>query len=357
MGLNSSRLVSWSLSLAFLSGTLFAAPQLRLEETTVGPVSIPAGQDGLLQTVEAYNAGDGGLQLAVQSSDAWLEAAIGANRACSSRAGICTPINIRPRTAGLAKGIHTGTVTVLDPNAVDAPQTITVTVQMDGGVPDQVELYVTPNGGSDTFGFQTNTELTFTTATQAGGPWLSMSLEAGGSFRFVLPYTIRARHPAGLAEGVYNGTVNINNSAFAPNIKAVPVSMQVTSQPIALLNANELNPVLAADSLEMGQWLVINNRGLGNLTITSAEAELLNGEGWLTLEPLEGTTFINVKANPAGLAPGLYQATITVQTNAVNSPHVVPVNLTVEAQQGPISGFQGVGEQRHLRGWSGGGPG
>lgn len=72
-----------------LAASLLAAPKLRLMNTTVGPISIAAGASGPTQTVEAFNAGDIPIQIALQ-----------------------TPL--------LAKGMYTGTVTVNDPNAVDS---------------------------------------------------------------------------------------------------------------------------------------------------------------------------------------------------------------------------------------------
>src|SRR5690348_7905539 len=54
-----------------LPGLLSAAPKLRLSASTVGPLSIAQGTNGATQTVEAYNAGDGSLGLALKSSVSW----------------------------------------------------------------------------------------------------------------------------------------------------------------------------------------------------------------------------------------------------------------------------------------------
>src|SRR5687768_17906644 len=54
-----------------------AVPQLRLSQTTVGPLSVAQGAD-TTSTVEAQNVGDGSLNLQVASSAAWLTAAAGA---------------------------------------------------------------------------------------------------------------------------------------------------------------------------------------------------------------------------------------------------------------------------------------
>ena len=47
--------------LSSLFGSLVAAPKLRLSTSTIGPYSIAVGANGAVQTLEAWNAGDGAL--------------------------------------------------------------------------------------------------------------------------------------------------------------------------------------------------------------------------------------------------------------------------------------------------------
>ncbi len=150
---------------------LSAAPRLRLVSSTVGPVSIAAGSNGSAQTVEAYNAADGSLNLSLTSSAAWIAGSVGAQRACSSRSGTCTPLQFALNTSALPAGTATGIVTVSDPNAVNAPQTITVTVQIGGGVPASLAVYAAPGGTRD-LDFTTNRQLGATVKTNDGGAWL-----------------------------------------------------------------------------------------------------------------------------------------------------------------------------------------
>ena len=90
---------------------------------------------------------------------------MGAQRACASRQGVCTPLQLALNTASLPAGMATGIVTVFDPNAVDAPQTITVTVQMGGAVPNSMDVYVAPGGTRD-LTFSTNGQLGTTAKTK-----------------------------------------------------------------------------------------------------------------------------------------------------------------------------------------------
>jgi uncharacterized protein (TIGR03437 family) len=51
---------------------------------------------------------------------------------------------------------------------------------------------------------------------------------------------------------------------------------------------------------------------------------------------------VAVHADPAGLNPGLYTGTVTLTSNAVNSPLRIPVSFEVVTQGPPRSAFQGV---------------
>src|ERR1039458_2589298 len=82
---------------------LSAAPRLRLVSSTVGPVSIAQGANGSAQTVEAYNAADGSLNLSFSYSVPWIVVTEGAQRACSTTAAatICTPLRSEEHTSEL----------------------------------------------------------------------------------------------------------------------------------------------------------------------------------------------------------------------------------------------------------------
>ncbi len=54
--------------LLIFTGSVAAAPKLRLSDTAVGPYSIAMGANGSTQVIEAWNAGDGALSLGLSSS-------------------------------------------------------------------------------------------------------------------------------------------------------------------------------------------------------------------------------------------------------------------------------------------------
>ncbi len=338
MGVVARGALGWTLLATGLAAVAAAAPKLRLTETTVGPVSIAAGQNGAARTVEAYNAGDGALALSVSSSVAWISPSVGGARNCTSRAGSCLPVQIGFSTASLAPGAHTGTVTVSDPNALDAPQTISVTVQMGGGVPDRLELFVPPNGSAEAT-FSTNSRLQWNATTQSGGNWLSLAVDGVGTFRFVMPYRVTARHQSGMAEASYSGSIAISGSTLAAENKTVGVTMRVTSQPIAQASPRPLAARIAQNASKQRANIVLANAGLGTLALAGATA---SGGNWLAAEPVAGYNVVAVTLDTTGLSPGLYQGSVSIASNAANSPLAVPVELEVVAQAAPRAFAQGV---------------
>lgn len=324
---------------------LFAAPVLRLSDTTIGPVSIVAGQDGPTRSVEFTNAGDGTLNIALRSSATWAVPTAGTPRQCSIFAGSanCTPINVELKTASLTKGTYTAAVTASDPNALDAPQTIIVTVIIGGSIPDAVTLYVTPDAGSrDSARMTTNGLLVGAPATATGGPWLSLEFEGQGSFAFVLPYAVVAKNPGGLAEGSYNGTLAITSATQPVDNKTVNATMRVTTQPILTLNSDSISLRAAAGAPTQIANLVGTNRGRGTLSLTAPTVAITSGAGWLTADLVAGTNIVQVKASVGSLSPGSYTGTVTINSNAVNGPTTVPVNFEVVEKGNPVLTARGV---------------
>src|SRR5262245_283094 len=151
LGLQKRRLgVGLRTAVLILSGVglTHAAPVLRLVGSAVGPVPARAGAAAATQSVEAYNIGDGSLSLRATASVPWIAATVGNSRNCVTtiNSSQCIPVLIALNTGSLANGMFTGIVTVEDPNAVDAPQTITVTVRV-----GPIDLYVAPGTARDTY--------------------------------------------------------------------------------------------------------------------------------------------------------------------------------------------------------------
>lgn len=321
-----------------VSGFLTAAPQLRLSQQAVGPISIAAGSAGPAQVVDAYNVGDGNLNLRVASSVPWISATVGAQRNCLFREGTCTPIQISLQTASLTRGNYTGTVVVSDPAAVDAPQVITVTALVGGGVPERIDLFAPLNGRAE-YVFSTSNPLNIAAFTQTGGNWLSVVTEGGSPFRPGTTYRVVAIAPPG--SNIYSGSIVTTGSALAAENRTVPVTLRVTPQPIAQLSADRIELRVAQGGPRQTRNLTIANAGTGPIDVTGATASTVSGGNWLSVErPQPGV--LTVSANPAGLATGTYLGTVVLASNAAQGAISIPVRLDVVAAGPPLATYRGV---------------
>lgn len=336
MGFPSSKQISTFLFLTALSTTAFAAPKLRLTTTTVGPISVAQGQNGALQTIGAYNAGDGSLNLSVSSDSPWLAAQLSSNRACSNDpTKLCTGINLVLATANLPKGIVTGTVRVTDPNALDAPQDVTVTVQVGGGVPDSISFYAPPNGSSLKQSIKTSNSIKASAISNpSSGVTMTVVTSGGGSFATSFGFDVVVNAAGSAAEAVYNGTINVSGSTISTDNKNVPVRIQVTKAPIVAPTPASVVFKLANGSAAQAQNVNFINTGMTDLAVTGADP---GSTAWLSAT-VNGTT-VAVGADPTGLSNGTYTGTITVASNAAN-PVTIPVTLVVADPAPAISLYQ-----------------
>jgi uncharacterized protein (TIGR03437 family) len=345
------------------AGALSATPTLRLVSATVGPIAIASGANGINQTVEAYNAGDGALALAVSSSVTWIAPSVGNAAACKTTtlAATCTPLVFALNTSSLAASstLYTGVVTVTSPGAVDAPQTITVTVAIGGTVPSSVSVYVPPYSASAppsvsipfTLGKAScpnlNGCLTAVVTppnTTANPGWLTLTLSGAGSAQSTLPYSITITpQPSNTAGNTYTGSIVTSGSNFAPDNKTIPVTMNVTTQPIAQPSVTQVAEQLATGAPVGYGAVTVTNSGLGTLAISGVSVSSSTTSGstqWLTAT-MSGNTVL-LAFDPTGLTPGTYNESVTIESNAINSPTVVPVVFTAEAAGPPFTYYHGV---------------
>ncbi len=321
------------------AAALYATPQLRLSTTTIGPLNIAVGSNGITQTVSTSNIGDGALTPSASANVPWITATIaGAN------------VQIALNTASLAQGSATGLVTVTAAGAVDSPQTIVVTVLMGGGVPASLSLYLPPGGSATTVITATNPMNLIATA-PSGGPTLTVLADGGSSFQTTGFYTVTTTAAASTTpETTFTGHLTVTSSTFAPDVKTVPVTINVTAQPIGVLVQQSIRFTVGQTAAPVSKWIQLGNAGLSAVSITGATvaATASSGSAWLTTSVNGPCLVAGVGAcvvatgNPSGLAPGAYTATITIASNAKNGPFVVPVEMDVVATAGPTSYYQGV---------------
>jgi uncharacterized protein (TIGR03437 family) len=318
---------------------LYATPQLRLSTSSVGPLNIAVGSNGPTQTVTTSNIGDGTLSLSASSNVSWITANI-----------VSGNVQIVLATSSLAQGVSTGIVTVTAANAIDSPQTVAVTVQMGGGVPNSLNLYTFPGGSTSTV-FTGSSQMNIVPTNPPGGVTLAVVGYGGTSFATTATYQLNVAAPASVTpESSYSGRLAITSSSFAPDVKTVPVTVNVTAQPIGVLVQPSIQFNVGQGAAPVSKWIQLGNAGLSAVSITGATVSTTasTGTAWLTTS-VNGPCLVSgvgacvvAAGDPTGLSPGKYTATITIASNAKNGPFTVPVEMDVLATSGPVSYYQGV---------------
>jgi uncharacterized protein (TIGR03437 family) len=319
---------------------LYATPQLRLSTSTIGPLNIAVGANGTTQTASTTNIGDGTvLSLTASANVSWITATIAGSS-----------VQIALNTSTLTQGSATGMVTVTAAGAIDSPQTIVVTVLMGGGVPSSLNLYLPPGGATSTV-FVASSQMNVFTTPPSGGPTLVVVAEGGTSFATTASYKVNVTAPASTTpETSFTGHITVSSSAFSPDVKTVPVTINVTAQPIGVLVQPSIQFNVGQNAAPVSKWIQLGNAGLAAVSITGATVSTTaaNGAAWLTTS-LNGPCLVSgvgacvvATGNPSGLSPGKYTATIAIAGNADNGPFNVPVEMDVVATGSPVSYYQGV---------------
>ncbi|MBI5085930.1 MAG: hypothetical protein HZB13_15200 [Acidobacteria bacterium] len=337
MGLASTNWIPAVVFALGCAGSVSAAPKLRLTNAAIGPVSIATGANGPQQVLDAYNAGDGDLSLTATSSVPWISASAGEPGNCSLRAGLCTPIRFGLETASLARGTYTGLVTVSDPNALDAPQTVTVTVQIGGAVPDKLRFQVTA-GGSHEQVIRASNLLGIVASTDSGVKWLSLPAEGGGSFRFNFNYKVVASHLPGMSEGEHTGKLTVFNSRIQEENKQVSVALSVTSGPI-LQAPERLILRLAEGAAPYSAGIPLSNRGGGTLTLSGVKSSMDPAGAWLAGEVIDDGRGVQLRVDPTGLSQGTYSGLLELASNSANPSVSIPVLLEIMPVAAPAGDY------------------
>jgi len=338
----------WSPAFALPALRLVVPAELQQNNGGSQPVWINVGTDGPADLFfEAVNDGDGAFALSVSGGNAaWLLPEVTGTAPCTFDGGrTCTVIAVRFSAAGIAAGAYGGEVEVRDPTAVDSPQRVAVRIHVGTNVPDAVELFVPQvEGATDSVQFDTAGGPSPTVMTTSAGSFLSVSSSGLGSVRTTHKHQAVGTYRAGLALGANAGSFTLSNSSFGPDNRTVPVTLNVTDGPIADPGAEQVDFFTSEGLTEehggVLRTIVVSNRGSGDLVVSSVDVATDSGGDWLSVENTSPGVYL-ARANGAGLAAGLYTGTLSVNSNAPNTPCVLVVTFVVFPAGAPDVNFRG----------------
>jgi uncharacterized protein (TIGR03437 family) len=99
------------------------------------------------------------------------------------------------------------------------------------------------------------------------------------------------------------------------------------SFPKLVVNAPSLTFTASASSRDQGTWFFVQNAGGGALS-WSATIVYTTGSGWARVQT-DGWGNVWVTVSPKNLAPGVYEATLTIDAGANAGSQTLPIKLTV----------------------------
>jgi uncharacterized protein (TIGR03437 family) len=236
-------------------------------------------------------------------------------------------ILVSVNAVGLAPGSYHAAVFVTSPGAGNSPLAIPVEFLVSSAplltaAPSSLTLLARGTSTTSLTISSTVPGVQFAAAASPATPWLRVT--ATGTTPAGLTVTADA---TGLTPGTYQGAVQITASGISNSPLLVPITFVITSAPVLGASPSPLHFTYDSSGLLPSPQAI--NLALDGQPIANAEATVAPGTPWLTLGQASGST-ISAVANPSGLLPGTYTASVQVTASgAGNSPLTIPVSFTV----------------------------
>lgn len=262
------------------------------------------------------------------------------------------PFTVRADAAGLMPGIYQGTVTITQgsntfPLTVmltvsDAPNLLTLSqsgLQFQvaaGPVALPAQSVGVSESGSGTLAYSA------TPQTLSGGSWLTATPASGSITPTTTGMVSVGVNSSGLAPGDYYGLVQFSSMGAANTPQSTEVALRVlpsTTNPEPLVSPTGLIFVASSASSSPTQTVQVFNASNQTITINGTPS-YQQGKGWLTVSAggavLSGKSLaLNVQVPALNLSPGIYNATLNIQTSLDTTLHPVAIALILLA---PSSG-------------------
>lgn len=246
---------------------------------------------------------------------------------------------VNASTSGLNAGTYTGSISVTSAGATNSGTSVPVTLT----ISNQTNVVANPAGITVTHAIggaaPSSRFITLSTTTGAAIP-ISVTTTSASNFLSVVssnnstPATISVSiNPAGLAAGVYSGTIFVNGSGASNSPLSLPVTLIVTGTGTGTsqltLSPNSLNFFAQPNGAPPQQRAVqVSSTG------SAISYAVSSNQPWLLAGPGSGTTpgTITVGVSPVGLAAGSYSGNVTVTGGGAT----VSMPVTLEITNNPL---------------------
>ncbi len=318
-----------------------SAPALELRSSSVQLYAQEAASS-VDATVFVRNAGGGTLDWTATSSGAdWLTL----SQASGSVATLAeSPITLSASPDGLAVGDYSASVTLSDPAALDAPQTVSVDFSVTADPTYQLGVAARGDGNGRVISSPGSIDCLVEQSAITGG--------CGQHFPTGTIVTLSALASEGSTFIGWDG-------ACAESLGTCEIVMDRAQTVVALFERNlilfdeaaiELTPSNLVSTVSMSSDPDPTSFRVRNIGATTLRWSALESAAWFTVTPATGTLEpgsdepVTVAVSSAALPAGSYSGSVAVSDpSAINSPQSVAVGLTVTSSETVALTVAGVG--------------
>ena len=249
--------------------------------------------------------------------------------------------------SGLTTGSsYTGNIALqtADFGVINVPVTVNVGTTSGGGgtltaTPNPVNLVIAAGSttpASQTLSVTSTGAATTVSAQTSGLNWLTVNpiaaqVGAGSPGTFTI-----SANPSGQSSGIYNGSVILTPAGGTP--LTIPVTVTLGTAATIVLNPQVFSfAYQTGTATPAAQTLSVSSTG--SAVTFGVTGTTQTGGNWLVISPQTGVTNasggaptpVSIQVNPAGLQPGAYTGTISVNANGAVT-QTIPVSLVVSNQ-------------------------
>lgn len=307
-------------------------PQIELSESQLSFTAI-SGETPAAQTFRITNSGTGTLNWSITTNASWLD--------CSPLSGTdSATISVSADSSGLSSGIYTGKISASDPNAVNSPQTIAVTLSLSECGPPSIQLsasqltFESGNGSAianQSFNISNTGCQTLNWTVNTDSSWLSCAPTQGENSGEI---TVSVDN-SGLADGTYTGTIAVTDIGASNSPQTIVVTLIVGNCSPAIIQVSRTQLYFGS---AQGVSTNVQNIDINNAGCQTMSWSAVTYTPWLKCTPESGKIAVSVETS--GLTPGNYPGWVIIEsTNAVNSPQTIDVTLNVYPTDSQPFGF------------------
>jgi len=249
-------------------------PQIGVNPKNLSFSAQLGGSNPASKTITVQNTGESTLNYQITTDKNWLSVTPPSGVSEGAQKNHNVSVNI----AGLGAGSHQGTITITDVNAVNNPQTVSVTLQVSEEPPpqiwvstDQMSFSAEESGGnpsSQTFQVRNSGSGTLNYQIAWDESWMSVSPDSGTSGGASQTHRVTI-NKTGLSAGTYRGTITITDPNASNSPQSISVTLRISTQAPPATD-NDITLAVSRTSGKSGDIVTVTIGVKGNLQPISA---------------------------------------------------------------------------------------